>query len=228
MRFVQVRVAWTCVVLMSVVISAVAEPRPSYSSLTSPAGQQLTDIESFKGQKVELFNSDLSASAHYFIWDLQYVRLPDGTVAVMTYEYQREDDQVFAVEAELSDFPPGTIRVNSVADVFGEEVFVGTDLEGYIVASWGNPVDLSVDADGQEYTLSTYDEEPEPGFCQMVLAVDCLPGSCASCEQTGGFGPLCACTSSEAVACGGFVQDFSCQATGCSSCIAPACTCYDG
>ncbi|MEM7248995.1 MAG: hypothetical protein AAF533_26965 [Acidobacteriota bacterium] len=164
-------------------------------------------------------------SEEVFIWDLQLVVQPDGSVAVLRQELQSPDNELFVSEAQIEDFPPGTVRVHSLIEAFRSGEVLYTNESGMVIATHGSKILAgSIDENGE--VINFPGMGGGSGSCRYELTTFCSIGFCGfgGCVQSGNFGPLCFCTNGSGE-CPGNVLNFQCVASGCASCVSPGCTC---
>ncbi len=118
--------------LFPVAARVAPDPLPAWETLPRYPHQVVSGLEGEIGKRMVLESG--SEKIELYIYAIDYVKLPDGSVTTLRYEYQTEDGQHVLSEKSLSDFPLGTVEVTDLAEIKPAGLIEYTDENGVLAA----------------------------------------------------------------------------------------------
>lgn len=124
---------WPLVLVLPLGLSPAAarvapDPLPDYSSLSPTTNQAVYQVSELPGGKM-LLGPD--ATLEVYIWDIEMVVTPAGSMFLKSYELQWENGYE-EVDYDLSDFPSGTVQIWDLKDAYGANRVVYFDEFGIL------------------------------------------------------------------------------------------------
>lgn len=108
------------------------DPLPPWETLPRYPNQVVNELDDEVGKRMML--DDGSRKIEIYLRAIKYVKLPDGSVTTLSYDYQTEDGEHVVSEKSMSDFPLGTVEVTDLAEIKPPGLIEYTDDNGVLAA----------------------------------------------------------------------------------------------